>query len=235
MFVILTIVTWMLVVLVGFFLGVRIVRRIVHFPIPPFIARFIDNPFRRRIQPAATVVDWIGIQDGMCVLEIGPGPGTFTIEAAKRVGANGKVFAVDIEQAEISRLNRRLHRENITNVTARLASACELPFPDKTFDRVFMVTVLAEIPDRKRALLEIKRVLKDEGLLAVGELLLDPDYPRRKTVIGWCKDAGLEPVAAHGGLVHYLVTFGKEKDCTSRSTPSVRDSWPLETGEGEEE
>jgi ubiquinone/menaquinone biosynthesis C-methylase UbiE len=203
-----TTVFWILVILIVWFLfGVRIVRRFLHFPIPPFVARFIDNPIRRRIQPASRVVDWIGILDGMRVLEIGPGPGTLTIEAAKRVGGNGRIFAVDIEPAEISRLNRRLQREKITNVTTKVASAYELPFPDKAFDIVFMIAVLAEIPDKKKALLEIKRVLKDDGLLAIGEFLPDPDYPRRKTVIGWCKDAGLEPVAAHGGLVHYVVTF----------------------------
>jgi ubiquinone/menaquinone biosynthesis C-methylase UbiE len=145
----------------------------------------------------------------MRVLEIGPGSGTFTVEAAKHVGQLGMVFAIDIEPKEISRLSSRIQREKIRNVTARVASAYELPFPDNFFERVFMVAVLAEIPDRKRALLEMKRVLKEDGLLAIGEFLLDPDYPRRRTVIRWCKDAGFEPVTAHGGLIHYVVTFGK--------------------------
>ncbi len=36
----------------------------------------------------------------------------------------------------------------------------------------------------------IKRVLKDDGLLAIGEFLPDPDYPRRKTVAAWCQESG---------------------------------------------
>lgn len=209
--VILTILLWIVAILVGWFFFVevviRIVRRFVHFPIPAFIARFIDNPIRRRIQPPTKVVDWIGIQDGMHILEIGPGPGTFTIEAAKRVGEEGKVFAIDVQPTLISKLNGRLQREEIANVTTKVASAYELPFSNKTFDRVFMITVLAEIPDKKKALFEIKRVLKDDGLLAIGELLPDPDYPRRRTVIHWCKDAGFELVNEYGGVLHYVLTF----------------------------
>ena len=63
-----------------------------------------------------------------------------------------------------------------------------------------MVGVLGEIPDRNRALMEIKRVLKDDGVLAIGELLPDPDYPLRKTVIRLCNDAGFQQVDGYGGI-----------------------------------
>lgn len=210
---ILTIFLWIVAIFIGWFIFVetivRIVRRFIHFPIPAFATRFIDNPIRRRIQPPAQVVDWIGIQDGMLILEIGPGPGTFTIEASKHVGEMGKVFALDIQPTVISRLNNRLQRDKIANVVTKIASAYELPFSHNTFDRVFMIAVLAEIPNKKKALLEIKRVLKHGGLLAVGELLPDPDYPRRKTVIRWCKDAGFESAGGYGSVLHYVLTFRK--------------------------
>ena len=211
--VILTIVLWIVAIFVGWFIFaqtvIRLIRRFIHFPIPAIFARFIDNPIRRRIQPPTKVVDWIGIQEGIHILEIGPGPGTFTIEAAKRVGAKGKVFAIDIQPTIVSKLNHRLQRDKITNVMAKVASAYELPFSNNTFDRVFMIAVLAEIPDKKKTLVEIKRVLKHSGLLAIGEFLPDPDYPRRKTVIHWCQDAGFELVSRYGGFLHYVLTFKK--------------------------
>ncbi|MEM2896590.1 MAG: class I SAM-dependent methyltransferase [Candidatus Bathyarchaeia archaeon] len=210
---ILTIVFWIFIILIGWFIFVevvvRIIRRYIHFPIPAFAARLIDNPLRRLIQPPAKVVDWVGIQNSMCVLEIGPGPGTFTIEAAKRVGEKGKVFAIDIQPTVITKLNSRLRKEKIANVMTKVASAYELPFQDKTFDRAFMIAVLGEVPDKKRVLLQIKRVLKDNGLLAIGEFLPDPDYPRRKTVIHWCEDAGFKLVRGYGGILHYVLTFKK--------------------------
>jgi len=206
---------WIIVSLVGFVVYFAVVERIikhfVHFPIPAFAARFIDNPIRRRLQPPKKVVNWIGIKEGMCVLEIGPGPGTFTIEAAKRVGQQGKFFAIDIQASIISRLDLRLLEKGIENAATKVASAYDLPFSDRTFDRVFMVAVLGEIADKNKALLEVKRVLKDDGLVAIGELLPDPDYPLRKSVIGWCDNVGLEKVGAHGGVMHYLLLFGKSE------------------------
>lgn len=200
----------LIVLFIFFFVIIRIVRRFVHIPIPALVARVIDNPVRRRIQPPSKVLDWIDIQDGMDVLEVGPGPGTFTTEAAARVG-KGKILAADIQPAVISALRRRIKKENITNVVPLVASAYELPFPNSALDRVFMIAVLAEIPDREKALREVNRILKDDGLLAIGEFLPDPDYPRRSTVICWCHDSGLELVRTHGGMLHYVLTFEKSQ------------------------
>jgi ubiquinone/menaquinone biosynthesis C-methylase UbiE len=72
-----------------------------------------------------------------------------------------------------------------------------------------MVAALVEIPNRKKTLLEIWRVLKDGGLLVVGELLWDPDYLGRKTVIGWCNQTSFKLTGKHDGLLHYLLTFQK--------------------------
>lgn len=187
----------------------RIVKHYIHYPIPAFAIRFIDNPVRRLLQPPKDVLDWIGIEEGMSVLEIGPGPGTFTFEAARRIGERGSLVAIDIQPGIMSRLGHRVRARVKTNLTPVVASAHNLPFYDGTFERVFMVAVLGEIPDKNRTLLEIRRVLKNEGLLAVGEILPDPDYPRQKSTVKWCKDAGLELAATRGGAIHYLLTFRK--------------------------
>lgn len=202
-------ITLILILVFWFGIGVRIVRRHWHFPIPHTVEKFIDNPLRRRVQPPRQVVDWIALEGGMQVLEVGPGSGAFTLEAARRLGPSGRLYAVDIQPEAISRLVKRLEREGVANVTTRVASAYELPFPDNMFDAAFMVAVLAEIPDRGRALREIRRVLKDGGILAVGELVLDPDYPRRETVIQWCERGGYSLLDAKGGFVHYVVRFRK--------------------------
>jgi len=205
---------WIIILLAGFlffvFVVQRVVKHYVHYPIPAFAVRFIDNPIRRLMQPPKDVVQWIGIEAEMSVLEIGPGPGTFTFEAAKRVGEQGNLVTVDIQPSVVSRLSNRLRAKGMTNVTPVVASAHNLPFSNNAFDRVFLVGVLGEIPDKNKTLSEVKRILKNEGLLAIGEVLPDPDYPRRRSVISWCSDSGLEFFSANGGLVHYLLTFKKK-------------------------
>ncbi len=186
---------------------VRLFRRYWHFPVPPIVAYFLNSPLRRKMQPPEKVVGWMDIRPGMQVLELGPGPGTFTFEAAKLAGPEGQVYAVDIQPQMIAKLEAEIKRRGVSNVSPKVASAYELPLPDQSVDRAFMITVLCEIPDRQRALGEIKRVLKPDGLLAVGEALFDPDYPRRRTVIAWCRQAGFELVGSYGSWLHYLLVF----------------------------
>ena len=69
----------------------------------------------------------------MHTLEIGPGPGTFTMEAVKRVGETGKAFAIDIQPTVISKLNTRIQRDGIANVVTKVTSAYELPFPNSAY------------------------------------------------------------------------------------------------------
>ena len=86
---------------------VRIVRHFHKFPMPEFLADLIDNPLWRKFQPPAEMPIRHGIETGMTVLEVGPGNGRYTVETARRIGAAGKVIAVDIEPKMIERVSRR--------------------------------------------------------------------------------------------------------------------------------
>lgn len=186
---------------------VRLVRRYFHFPVPPAVSVFLSSRLRKAMQPPSDVVERSGIEPGMVVLELGPGPGTFTLEAARRVGPRGKVIGVDIEQKMIAQLERAAEEAGLANIETHVADAYHLPVSGSSVDMVFMVTVLGEIPDRQRALAEIKRVLKPDGMLSVTELFIDPDYPRQATVIRWCQQARFYLVGSHGNWFNYTLNF----------------------------
>jgi ubiquinone/menaquinone biosynthesis C-methylase UbiE len=208
-----TIISWISIVLIIITLYVlvviRLIRRYFNFPVPSFLTPLIDNPVRRWMQPPDTVIDHVDIRPGMHIMELGPGNGTFTIPASRRTGPFGRVYAVDIQHNILCRLNKRLTRQSVKTVIPLTASAYHLPFPDNTFDRVFMVTVLAEIPDKEKALYEVHRVLKDDGLLTIAEFLPDPDYPLKKTVITWCTKSGYHLKTTYTSILHYVLTFCK--------------------------
>jgi ubiquinone/menaquinone biosynthesis C-methylase UbiE len=201
---------------------------IVHHPIPASAAVFIDNPLRRMMQPPAKVVKWLDIQAGMKVLEIGPGPGTFTLEAAKRVGAEGRFVTVDLQPSIIARLDDRLRRAGVSNVITKVADAAALPLPDRTFDRVFLIAVLGEIADKEDALRQIRRVLRDDGLLAIGEFLQDPDYIRQKTLIELSQATGFELASSYREIFHYLLLFRKKETVEPVLSPVIRE--PVSSG-----
>lgn len=145
-------------------------------------------------------------------MDLGCGSGAFTTYVARVVGKTGKVYAVDIQPAMLRQLARKLARaenQDITNIELKQAGADELPFADESFDLVYMVTVLQEIPDRGKALQEIKRVLKPGGILAVTEFLPDPDYPLSSTTMKQGQDAGFILEENSGNLWNYTVRFRK--------------------------
>jgi len=191
---------------------IRIIRKSYHFPAPAFIGRFLDSNMRRRLQPPDKLIERSGIKQGMTVLDLGCGGGAFTPFAARAVGGQGKVYAVDIQPAMLQQLEHKLARpenQDIKNIELKQASAYDLPFEENSMDLVYMVTVLQEIPDRSRALRETKRVLKPGGILAVTEFLPDPDYPLSSTTIKICQREGFVLDDNLGNLWNYTVRLKK--------------------------
>ncbi len=181
----------------------RLVRAIWKFPMPEFLANVIDNPLRRRLQPPDETAARHGLEPGMTVLEVGPGSGTYTLGAARRVGPAGQVVAIDIEPKMVARVALRAAAAGTTNVQARVADVFALPFADGSFDAAFMIAVIGEIPTPERALGEIRRVLKPGGTLACSELLIDPDSPSARTLARWGTAAGFQSPERIGNAFYY--------------------------------
>ena len=199
-----------ILIVLGALVLIRIFRKLYRFPAPAFIGRFLDSNFRRWAQPPSQVIERSGIKSGMTVIDLGCGSGAFTPSVARAVGEMGTVYAVDIQSAMLKQLRRKLAREDnkdITNIELKQASAYELPFEDEFVDLVYMVAVLPEIPDRGRALREMHRVLRPGGILAVTEILPDPDYPWRSTTIKICQREGFLLDASLGNMWNYTVRF----------------------------
>jgi ubiquinone/menaquinone biosynthesis C-methylase UbiE len=176
-------------------------------PCPFALAWIVDNPLRRRYM--APLLDRVGIRPGERVLELGPGPGAFSLEAARRAERGGTLVAVDIQPRMIAALEEKVRRAGLTNVEVRVADAYDLPLEQESVDRAFLVTVLPEIPDRQRALSELYRVLKPGGVLSITEEFLDPDYPLAGTVVRWAGEAGFELAERHGNWFVYTLNFQK--------------------------
>jgi ubiquinone/menaquinone biosynthesis C-methylase UbiE len=188
---------------------IRTVRHFYKFPMPQWMANLIDNPLRRRFQPPGETAARHGIEPGMTVLEVGPGNGTYTVGAARRIGGQGRLVTIDIEPRMIDRVRRRAEEEAITNVEARVADVYDLPFDAGTFDVVYMITVIGEIPEPDRAMREFHRVLKPSGTLAFSELLLDPDYPLASTLIRLASQAAFRLKERVGNFFYYTLLFEK--------------------------
>lgn len=214
-----TVVLLLLKIVAGILLGLillhsilRLVRRFFKFPAPAIAGRILAGPWRLRMYPAGTLIERSGIREGMHVLELGCGSGAYTLSVVRAVGENGKVEALDIQEDMLAQLKRKLNspeNRDIGNIQLHQHSAYDLPFEDGALDLVYTIAVLQEIPDKHRALEEVRRVLRPGGVLAVTELFQDPDYPLMSTTIRDGTSAGFSVQAKEGNFWYYTVRFEK--------------------------
>jgi len=125
------------------------------------------------------VAERAGVMPGMHILEIGPGPGNFTVALARCVGSQGKqgnVTCVEIQPGMIQMLRRQLSAEQINNVEVLQGDAQKLSLPPESFDMVFLAAVVGEAPDAQALFSKCMQVLKPGGILAVTEQVMNPSF-----------------------------------------------------------
>ncbi len=194
--------------LIGAHFGARLALQAAHAPTPPQLSfLLLDNPFRRIYRDPVRTVDFVGVHRNAHLLDAGCGTGTHALEAATRVGPNGRVYALDMQASMINTVARRAELQHASNVVTLLAPLHRIPLPADSVDCVMMISVLPEISRRKMALAEARRVLKPGGALVAGEDVFAPVYARPTTTRKWLEEAGFKLTGQAGNGLAYLLRF----------------------------
>jgi ubiquinone/menaquinone biosynthesis C-methylase UbiE len=102
---------------------------------------------------------------GMTFADIGCGDGFFSILASKKVGENGRVYAVDIDPTAIGRLQSKAKTEGLNNITAKVGAAEETVFCKACADFVFYSMDLHDFNDPARVLHNAREMVKPSGMV----------------------------------------------------------------------
>ena len=114
---------------------------------------------------------------GEYVVDVGCGAGLDSLIAARMVGPGGHVIGVDMTPQMLERARQGADEAGLGNVEFHEALAELLPVPDQWADVVISNGVLNLMPDKSRALNEMARVLKPNGRLQVGDILVEKPVP----------------------------------------------------------
>jgi len=148
---------------------------------PHQMSWFLDLPGRGLIMSANTVAERLPVKPNARVLEIGPGSGYYSVQVARRI-PDGNLTLLDVQAEMLEKSANKLKAAGITNFTTKQSDGKSLPFEDKTFDAIYLVTVFGEIKERESFLLEAYRVLKAHGVLSITEHHPDPDFEQSHDV-----------------------------------------------------
>jgi len=165
-----------------------------------------------------TIVKEFGVRVGMSVADFGCGTGYFTIDLARAVGDEGRVYAFDIQQSALESVRSRAQEAGLFNIET-LWSDLEIPggskLPERSQDRVLAANILFQTPDKTAVLNEAKRVVKPDGkVIVIDWLMATPLGPKKEyrvpqeTIIRMAQGAGLKKEREfQAGEYHYGIVF----------------------------
>jgi len=115
------------------------------------------------------------LEPGQKVLEVGCGPGFFTVPAARIVGEQGSVLAFDINPVAVEHVRRKIEEAGVTNARVIVADATKTDLPAGSFDLAFVFGLARPIGDMAAIWAELHRLLKPQGILSIEGRLRPPE------------------------------------------------------------
>ena len=107
-----------------------------------------------------------GIKEGDYVLDYGCGPGFVTIPAAKIVGSQGMVYALDIHPAALIIIKKKIKKHKLKNVKP-IITEDETGLPDESIDITLLFNVIFMIKNQEKLIDELHRILKKDGIISI--------------------------------------------------------------------
>ncbi len=136
---------------------------------PVELSGSLDNRIRRIIQnPGKILAPYI--TEGMKVLDLGCGPGYFTIEIAKMVGSSGKVYAMDLQEGMLQKIHDKIKGTELTNRIVLLKNKKDNFLIPEKVDFILAFYMVHEVTDKELLFKGLKENLKTNGKL----LLVEP-------------------------------------------------------------
>ncbi len=126
-----------------------------------------EDPKREDRLQVNRVMDVLGIKPGSSVADVGAGSGWFTVRAAKRVGFDGLVYAVEINDEYLKHIDKRSKSENLLNIRTILGKEDDPLLPEKSVDAVLLLKTYHEIGEPVRWLRRMRPAMREGALLGI--------------------------------------------------------------------
>ncbi len=143
-----------------------------------FVGRF-ETESREIFRERERIADLVGLRPGMSVADVGAGTGVFTEPFARRVGASGRVYAVDIAQEFLDLIEQRAAEAGLANVTTVLCPEDSVNLPPTSVDRVFICDTYHHFEYPKSTMTSVYAALRPGGRCVIVDFRREPGVSRQ--------------------------------------------------------
>lgn len=196
-------------------------------------ALLLSAAVARSEDESTRLIALLGARPGSEVADVGAGEGRWTVDLAAAVGAGGRVFATEVDEALIEKIRARLEAEDVANVEVVRGDQRSTGLPASCCDGILLRLVYHHFVDPEAMRADLARALRPGGRLAVVETRPQASWRRLEGVperaghgievedlIGEMAQAGFRPVERHdewnGDAERFAIVFEKN------ATPAAR-------------
>ena len=168
----------------------------------------LDNRIRRWLQNPQKILGPY-IEEGMTVLDVGCGPGFFSIDMARMVGKSGRVIASDLQEGMLQKLRDKIQGTELDErITLHKCEENKIGV-SKHVDFVLLFYMVHEVPNKEEFFNEIRTILRLNGQV----LIVEPPFHVSKSVfeetVRKARDVGFTDVEGPNMLFSKTVILKK--------------------------
>lgn len=130
---------------------------------------------RKIWQNPEEILETLKVESNFIVADLGCGSGFFTIPLSKKVR---KVYGIDVQKRMLDFLEEKIQRLKIRNIEPLLSTVNEIPLENDSLDLLLSINTLHEFDDKEGMVLQIRRVLKQDGIAVIA------DFKKKDTGFG---------------------------------------------------
>jgi ubiquinone/menaquinone biosynthesis C-methylase UbiE len=176
---------------------------------PWWLADWLTSPLRRLFQNPEKILTGL-VSSGQTVVDLGCGPGFFTVAMAKMAGEAGHVIAVDLQPEMLALARRNAERAGMqSRIRFHQAQADSIGVIERA-DFAMAMWMVHEVPNAEKFLGEIRSFLKPGGRFLLIEPLMHVSAADFQKTVDKARETGLKPLSSPKIGLSRTMLFGRD-------------------------